>query len=166
MLKSKTTSKSKAAPNVCRKQRQAIARMKWCSRVLVTSPLYLGLCTSELSYRRELKRLGVENPSEWLEDTDVGKVHQFEEENGATAIIVCVRPSDSARSVQATVVHEAVHVWQFVKEYIGEREPSKEFEAYSVENIYTTLMDAYNEQHQPKTKRKQRTGAKTSAKGK
>lgn len=140
MLKSKTTSKSKAKP-------KAIARMKWCSRVLVTSPLYLGLCTSELSYRRELKRLGVDIPSEWLEESDVGKVHQFEEEGGATAMIICIRPSDCQRTVQATVVHEAVHVWQFVKEYIGEKEPSKEFEAYSVENIYTTLMDAYNEQH-------------------
>ena len=151
MLKKTTTNKAKSK-----------VKLKWCSRVLVTSPLYIGLCTSELSYGRELKRLNAEPKGEWLEGTEVGKVHPFEDSDGGVILIVCVKPSDCIRDLQATLVHESVHVWQFVKEYIGENEPSKEFEAYSVENIYTTLMDAYNEQHPRHTKRKQRPRTKAS----
>lgn len=152
MLKT-TTSKNKAKSKV---------KLKWCSRVLVTSPVYIGLCTSELSYTRELKRLNAEPKGEWLEGTEVGKVHPFEDSDGGVILIVCVKPTDSVRDLQATIVHESVHVWQFVKEYIGENEPSKEFEAYSVENIYTTLMGAYNEQQsQPKRKQRLRTKAST-----
>jgi hypothetical protein len=41
------------------------------------------------------------------------------------------------------LVHEAVHVWQFHCENIGEREPSIEFEAYSIQAVSQFLMEAY-----------------------
>ena len=43
----------------------------------------------------------------------------------------------------ALLVHEAVHVWQAFCEDIGEKSPSDEFEAYSIQSISYELMTAY-----------------------
>ena len=49
--------------------------------------------------------------------------------------------SDS--EVMALIVHEAVHVWQKIAELMGESEPSKEFEAYSIQTIFLGLLSLY-----------------------
>jgi hypothetical protein len=36
----------------------------------------------------------------------------------------------------ALLVHESVHVWQEIRKRMGEKEPSSEFEAYSVQSIF------------------------------
>lgn len=41
------------------------------------------------------------------------------------------------------LTHEAVHIWQEIKLQLGEKEPSYEFEAYSIQNISQNLMEAY-----------------------
>lgn len=122
------------------------ANLEWCNRVLVSSPVFYSLCTSESSFRRGLKKLGVENPQPWLNAGDCGRVHEFAHQDDGMALVVCIRPTSDTKELIATLVHESVHVWQFTKEYIGEREPSREFEAYSIENIFTTLKDAYDRQ--------------------
>ena len=38
------------------------------------------------------------------------------------------------------LLHEAVHIWQIVKRRMGEREPSVEFEAYSIQAIAQDLL--------------------------
>lgn len=40
-------------------------------------------------------------------------------------------------------MHEAVHVFQHFKKSIGERKPSKEFEAYAIQSIADRLMNEY-----------------------
>ena len=45
----------------------------------------------------------------------------------------------------ALLLHEAVHVWQRVKALMGEKEPSKEFEAYSIQRIALDLFNMYEE---------------------
>lgn len=125
---------------------QADARMKWCSRVLVASPLHFGLCASEPAFRRELKRLGLAEVPEWLTPDASGMTHYFEEEKGGELIIVCVEPSSDREQVVSTITHEAVHVWQAIREYIGEYHPSPEFEAYSIQTICKSLIAAYDAQ--------------------
>jgi hypothetical protein len=131
---------------------------EWCSRALVNAPLHIALCTSEAGYRRELRRLGQPNPPDWLPENSEGCVHEY-----AEALIVCVRPKKNREEVIATLVHESVHVWQHIRDYIGERSPSVEFEAYSVETIFSTLREAYDGQVSGKAgataKRKQRKSA-------
>lgn len=41
------------------------------------------------------------------------------------------------------LAHEAMHVWRDMRETIGEKDPSSEFEAYAVHNILDQLMSAY-----------------------
>lgn len=43
----------------------------------------------------------------------------------------------------ALLVHESVHVWQEIRKRMGEKEPSFEFEAYSVQSIFLGLLDLY-----------------------
>ncbi|EKU59476.1 hypothetical protein ACINWC323_1017 [Acinetobacter sp. WC-323] len=45
--------------------------------------------------------------------------------------------------VYGLLLHEAVHVWQRVKTLMGEREPSTEFEAYSIQAIAQDLFEMY-----------------------
>lgn len=45
--------------------------------------------------------------------------------------------------VYGLLLHEAVHVWQQIKGLMGEREPSSEFEAYSIQAIAQDLFEMY-----------------------
>jgi hypothetical protein len=47
------------------------------------------------------------------------------------------------------LVHEAMHVWRDMREAIGEKEPSSEFEAYTVHNIVDQLLSAYVRTRKP-----------------
>lgn len=45
--------------------------------------------------------------------------------------------------VYGLLLHEAVHLWQQVRVLMGEREPSSEFEAYSIQAIAQNLFEMY-----------------------
>lgn len=47
--------------------------------------------------------------------------------------------------VYGLLLHEAVHIWQRTKQLMGEREPSVEFEAYSIQHIAQDLFFMYQE---------------------
>lgn len=128
--------------------------IKWCERNLVSSPIPYGVCVSERSFRRELKALGHKNPPNWLEAGSEAQVHTFQSSQGHIVVVVTVRPDEDAEKIRETLVHEAVHVWQEIREYIGETEPSKEFEAYSTEAIYANLLKEYKALSSTKKKKK------------
>lgn len=46
------------------------------------------------------------------------------------------------------LLHEAVHIWQRVKILMGEKEPSIEFEAYSIQRIAQDLFSMFEESEQ------------------
>lgn len=47
--------------------------------------------------------------------------------------------------VHALLTHEAVHVWQHIRERMSEDAPSSEFEAYSIQRIAQDLFYMYQE---------------------
>lgn len=59
-------------------------------------------------------------------------------------VVVNHKETDDQFEVFDTIVHEAVHVWQFIKDHVGEDAPSREFEAYSIAFIATTLFKEYS----------------------
>ncbi|EMU8805904.1 TPA: hypothetical protein ACSIYJ_004014, partial [Acinetobacter baumannii] len=66
--------------------------------------------------------------------------------DGAYAIVQIGDTSDKDQiQVYGLLLHEAVHVWQIVKRRMGEREPSVEFEAYSIQVIAQDLFEMYEE---------------------
>lgn len=51
----------------------------------------------------------------------------------------------SIHQIHGLLLHEAVHIWQRLRTVMGEDEPSKEFEAYSVQRIAQDLFYAFEE---------------------
>jgi hypothetical protein len=123
--------------------------VKWLDRSLVVSPYYFCLCTTLKQFHKELKRLKVpeKNWPDFLASACAdATVHYFEKGSGELCAIVCIHRNKkhSIPQVYAMLVHEAVHIWQTIKATIGERDPSREFEAYSIQAISQRLMEAYD----------------------
>lgn len=108
------------------------------------------LCTTPAqfyAYLRKIKMPIGEQP-EYLdgsEDSDA-VVHFLKSPTKKRHAIVCVsdQTGESWNKIMALLVHEAVHIWQWQCEFMGEGEPSREFEAYSIQAISLLLMEAYS----------------------
>lgn len=57
-------------------------------------------------------------------------------------VTLCPRQASkvSRAQVHALLAHEAVHVWQNVRERIGEKSPGRETEAYAVQHITQCML--------------------------
>lgn len=130
----------------------------WLDRALVFGP-FLALFTDEASYKAEMKKLKIKDPPPWLLDGANACVHRLEHSVNGVMCLVCMRhnPDHSPFERISILVHEAVHVWQNFKTYIGENDPSTEFEAYSIQNIVHTLLEEYERQTKPVRKCKKKT---------
>lgn len=115
-------------------------RVIWCDRGW--QPVHFGFCPTKKAWKREMKRMGCDEP---YPETD-GRCTTFTKD-GKVAILVTLRDGSekdhSVREIAGLLVHEAVHVWQTIREDIGESDPSVEFEAYSVQAIFQELFSAY-----------------------
>lgn len=64
--------------------------------------------------------------------------------------------------VMVWLVHEAVHVFQFACQHVGEEHPSAEFEAYAIQRIFNNLWNDYavyvNAQNKKRKKGKAKNG--------
>lgn len=121
--------------------------MRWLDRGLMFSPIYYGLCLDDKSFQKELKRLKINEPVRFIKnDHSDATVHFFETDNKVSAI-VCLGKTKGKTSMQinALLLHEAVHIWQEIRLSIGEKSPSSEFEAYSIQAIAQNLMYAYDD---------------------
>ena len=125
--------------------------MTWLSRELITSPYYIGLCTDEKAFNADLKNMRIpkkERPEFLINEYSNATVHFFENTDGKNCAIVCIHKKQPKKITRAQIdcllVHEAVHIWQRVKENIGERFPSLEFEAYSIQSIAQSLIEEYH----------------------
>lgn len=123
------------------------SEVKWINRSLVTSPYYIGLCTSEKKFAREMKRLKVPKLERraFLKSGSDATTHLFDARQGRdNCAIVCIKRGKTKRTqVHSLLVHEAMHVWRAICVRIGEDTPSDEFAAYSVQSISQRLMEVY-----------------------
>ena len=132
--------------------------MKWCDRTLIQSPYFYGVCLDEKDYHKTLKKL--ELPERlWAPFVNPGKdatVHYWVHDDGRNVALVCIKDAHKHKpgSVVGILVHEAVHIWQAIKEDMGETHPSKEFEAYSIQWIVQELIESYNHANSKRTKKK------------
>lgn len=65
--------------------------------------------------------------------------------NGAVVVWVSDLPEHVSGMVN-TIIHESVHVFQAMMEYILESAPGKEIQAYTIAQIAETLLLSYQEQ--------------------
>jgi hypothetical protein len=123
---------------------------QWCSRSLFDLPFYLALCTTEAMFHGELKRLRVPQPWPAFLATEHANatVHMLETPGDRQSVIACIPPGGDRDPfcIVGLIVHEAVHVWQWACEQMGEREPSVEFEAYAIQRITQNLLGEYRRQ--------------------
>lgn len=116
------------------------------------SPVYLAFFMREEDFRKELKRLALPR-EKWPSFIYTGNAAtHFIEYRGKPACIVCmpIQANHSTEQYHALLVHEAVHVWQYIRERMGEDRPSSEFEAYSIQGIAQELMLAFKAQRSKK----------------
>jgi hypothetical protein len=111
---------------------------------------YLALCTKEKYFHAILDYIEApkEGRPQWISDGAHATTHAVDYD-GKTLCLVCMEPAPPTVTniqVAGLLVHEVVHVWQTYCKDINEANPSKEFEAYSIQMIAQNLMEAYVEQ--------------------
>lgn len=120
-------------------------RIVWIDRGW--QPVAIGFCPSEKAWRRAMKMQNV--AADWpVVPNSGGHTQWLKNEKTGEGLILVVVSSEAERcsmSVIMTIVHEAVHVWQFLCQHIGERDPGIEMEAYGIECITRGLIEAYCE---------------------
>jgi hypothetical protein len=100
-------------------------------------PMNFGFCTSEKSFKKEMKRLGVESPPSWIAEGADATCHDFLRSDGSRASIICM----SARRcvgkdrvvISGLIVHECTHAFDLAIEAMREKAPSQEFKAYTMQ---------------------------------
>lgn len=123
----------------------------WCSRQIMESPIYYGICTNEKMFRKQCRSIGIpvkDIPDYMANERADATVHFMEARKGRAAAIVCVSPNNKYTKLElyALLVHEATHIWQRIRRHICEDSPSDEFEAYSIQRISLELMSNYETQ--------------------
>ncbi len=121
----------------------------------MVSPYYYCLCLNEASFHREMARLKVPRkdwPSFLTTEHANATTHFLAKADGKRCAIVTLGDSKgrSVPQVHSLLVHEAVHLWQWIRRDIGETEPSVEFEAYSIQSLAQRLMESLEKQTRPK----------------
>ena len=121
----------------------------WLERGLIIGP-YLALVQSEKEFLQAMSDCGISasDAGSWQASSHAdATMHSLENTKGDLCCIVTLGPvaGRSGVEIAGILVHEAVHVWQKFRERIGEKSPSSEFEAYSIQVISQQLMWAYTE---------------------
>lgn len=128
------------------------SELDWLNRELMISPYCYSLCLDEAAFEKELKRLKIPKRMRpaFLSNSHCNATVDFFEKRGGIDLCCIVRmrpPKDRIREeIYGVLVHEAVHIWQACREYIGEKFPASEQEAYSIQRIAMSLMVSYRDQ--------------------
>lgn len=108
-------------------------------------PVAIGFVPSEKAWNKTCKAHKIDALYPEMIGSAGYTVYLQNDKTGEGIILVCVNKAaerDPAEVV-LTIVHEAVHVWQFVCRQIGEKSPGIEIEAYGIEAISRGLIEAY-----------------------
>ena len=87
-----------------------------------------------------MKALGYQTP---YPDDCQAAATGFRTETGGYCVLVTMPPAKRAASVSiGLIVHECAHVWQVIKQKIGETDPGMEMEAYALQAITQEMIEA------------------------
>lgn len=119
---------------------------KWLNRHALLLP-YFTLCTSQKRFEAALKHLK-KDPYKGVNEKQGATTHFFTNDHGDSVCIVCLFDfkGKDLEQLYALLAHEATHIWQELRESIGEKSPSHEFEAYVIQNICQELFYEFKRQ--------------------
>ena len=114
--------------------------------------VWVGITLSEKSYMKEMKRLKINNPHGFLDETASAMTHYIDPDNHNSKHICLITIKNNLTKFGAygLLVHEAVHVMQRVKEIFREDKIGHEMEAYATQGISCFLWSEYDEQKRRK----------------
>lgn len=118
-------------------------------RRLSQYPVRYGFCPSKKAWDIELKRMKVRRSDNNAYLDSGAALTLFHDTPFGKTMIVTVSEGLDKRShyspltVAMVIVHEAVHVWQRIREHIGEDAPGRECEAYAIQAISQEMIAAY-----------------------
>jgi hypothetical protein len=128
-------------------RRSAVSnRVIWLNRHFF--PIYVGFCPSVTAWKHAMKKLDM--PDEEFPpfaNMKHANVTTFEFEKRSPVSIITFKPGykpSSRLSLEGLMLHECVHVWQRIRGYMGEKAPSAEFEAYTLQDLWQQAMVAYD----------------------
>lgn len=116
-------------------------------------PANIYVCLDEAAFRQLLKDKRVPQKIEYLEGGAMAEVHSTPTLDGLT-LISLVLDLNVIDDVDATVVHESVHLVYRIFEYINEETPGEEIRAYLTEYIFTEIKKILDEPNTRKRYRK------------
>ncbi|OWT68074.1 MULTISPECIES: hypothetical protein [unclassified Achromobacter] len=111
-------------------------------------PLQFGACFSAVEFYREMRQLKCDDPPSFTCDKSAA-VHTFEGSDDSIRMLLTLDPVAAAAQdgieIAALLAHEAVHVMQECRRWMGEKEPGSEWEAYTVQHVAQEFMGWYQD---------------------
>lgn len=103
---------------------------------------FMTLCLTEPEYLKVMRYLKVKGPPEWVSPGAHATTHFLHNDEHEKVSVVCMKDwlGRDPIDVATLLVHEAVHIWQYWCEKIGEDRPGDEQEAYAIQLLSYTLM--------------------------
>lgn len=121
----------------------------WRDRSAVLAPFF-GLVVTEDDFNEQMDRAEIPpyDRGRWVNEGSDATTHTYTNKEGKMCCLVALATWEGRDPVGIVglLIHEAVHVWQHMCENIGEKNPSSEFEAYSIQWISQELMRSFSEQ--------------------
>jgi len=99
-------------------------------------PVWFGFTDNEKAFLKECKRLGILDPPDFVSYGKDSTLHIFTKSGKLTMICTIRIDKETIDQILGLLTHEAVHVWQEICEFIGQKDKSgNEVEAYHIQNI-------------------------------
>lgn len=108
---------------------------------------HVGFCPDEKSWKRCMKKYGVKSELHHYPSTE-GRLTSFEQKGGIGnfALITINDPGDKSRvCIDGLIVHEVVHAFFWLCDIIHEYAPSTEFRSYTIQHIFMSMSQAFND---------------------
>jgi flagellar biosynthesis component FlhA len=101
-------------------------------------PANIHVLFDEPAFRQMLKDKNVPQKIEYLENGAMAEVHATPTADGRTLISLAL-DLNAIEDLDSTLVHESVHLFHRIMDYIAESEPSEELSAYLTEYLFVNI---------------------------
>ena len=110
-------------------------------------PVFFAFTSDKEAFYKELKRLKVLEDVEFIGEGANARTHYFTSKGDLTIIVTIDLTSNHPfDEVCGLLVHEAVHVFQQLLNYIGDSKTSNEIEAYHIGSIAQSMISELYEE--------------------
>ena len=116
-------------------------------------PANIYICLDEAAFRQLLKDKNVPQKIDYLEGGAMAEVHSTPTADGRT-LISLIMDLNAIDNLDATLVHESVHLVYRIFEYMNEETPGEETRAYLTEYIFKEVKKILDEPNIRKRYRK------------